>query len=70
MLPSGSLNQAMLGPLPRAIPLASVWISGLVVVLERHAGGRELVDRRVDVGHDDVEDGEDRGLMVGLRVDE
>ena len=61
MLPAGSRNQAMSGPLPRMMPFCV--LGRAVVVLERHAALAERVDRGLDVVDGEVEDGE-----VGRRV--
>ena len=71
MLPAGSVNQAMSGPVPGPCARdALLVLVGVLVALEVHTGGGELVDRRVDVGHLEVEHREGRRLVVVFRVDE
>ena len=68
MLPAGSLNQAMSGPAPRAMPFSSC--SKPSYRSKRTPARGQLVDGRVDVVDREVQDRVGRRREVRLRVDQ
>jgi hypothetical protein len=68
MLPGGVLEPRDVGALP-AIDALVVRV-GVVVALELHAPLAQLIDRRVEVVHREVEDSEGGRGVVLLRVDQ
>src|SRR5713226_1363414 len=70
MLPAGSVNQAMSGPMFwRSASSDAFFIGHVVVVLEFDALGGQLVDGLVDVVDGEIQDRVCRWNVIGLGVD-
>ena len=67
MFPAGSVNQAMSGPWPRAMP--PLVLREAVVALETDASADQFVDGRFDVGHRKVQHCASRGLVITLLLE-